>query len=177
MAIKSTYKPDLTIPAQVMKEVGLKERELIRKDSLRGIGQDGSGSKFGAYKSEAYKKYKQNWMRHFTTMNGEKRKHNKGTLLKGISSVISNETSFVNMTLTGKMAEGLHIESAKDNEVVMSYLPKDAGKILGNQALGRNVVGLNKNNIDIVGDMIFQEMSKNIDEWAREDINITVKVL
>lgn len=177
MAITSKYKPDINISAQLMKEIGLKEKEIIRRDSLKGISQDTTGSKFGAYKSASYKKYKAEWMRHRTTMNGPKRKHNKGTLLKGVSSVISNETAFVNMTLTGKMAEGLHIESVKENEVVMSYLSKDAGKIIGNQALGREVVGLNKDNIEIVGDMIFKEMSKNIDDWAREDINITIKVL
>jgi hypothetical protein len=177
MAITSKYKPDINISAQLMKEVGLKEKELIRRDSLKGISQDATGSKFGAYKSEQYKRYKAEWMRHRTTMKGQKRSHNKGTLLKGVSSVISNETAFVNMTLTGKMAEGLHIESVKENEVIMSYLPRDAGKIIGNQVLGRDVVGLNKANVEIVGDMIFQEMSKNIDDWCRSDINIIVNIL
>ena len=173
MAITSKYKPDLNIPAQKMKEIGLKEKELIRQDSLKGIGQDVMGSKWGNYRSPAYVKYKQNWMNRFTDRQG-----NKGTKLKAYrgQAVVSNDTSHVNMTLTGQMANGLHIESVKDNEVLMSYMPKDAGKIIGNAVLDREVVGLNKKNIGIIGDMIFQELSKNTDEWAREDIVINISI-
>ena len=165
----TTLTPNFNVPSSIMSKIGLKEKELIRKDSLEGIGQD--GRKWGIYLSQTYVKYKSNWMNRFTDKRG-----NKGTKLKTYQgqAIVSNQTSFVNMTLTGQMANGLHIESVKDNEVTMSYLPKDAGKIIGNEDLGRVVVGLNDKNQEIIKDEIIKYLNKNIDEWAREDIVINV---
>jgi hypothetical protein len=172
-----------------MRKIGLKEKELIEIDSLRGVGQDKAGSSMGQYKSEQYKKYKANYMNRFTNKAG-RQKTVKGQTIEGKyrittggklkayqgQPIASNETAFVNMTLTGQMAKGLHVKSSAENMVEMSYLAKDAGKIYGNSLLGRQVVGLNDKNIEAIKFLVMSELSKGIDEWAKEDVRITIKI-
>ena len=45
---------------------------------------------------------------------------------------------------------------------------------LGAEDLGRHILGLNRENQEIIEDMIAKILFKEIDIWAREDIVITV---
>ena len=174
MAIQSKYKPDINIPATEMRKLGLSQKRWIRADAEKGVSQGLVATRFGSYRSEAYKKYKANYMKRFTDRTG-----NKGTKLKSHQgqAVVSNETGFVNETLTGAMFRDMFIQEAIDNSVTISYAAKDAGKVLGAQDRNRILVDLNKDNRDKSVDEIFKIISKNIDDWAREDINITIKLL
>ena len=49
----------------------------------------------------------------------------------------------------------------------MSYLEKDAGKIKGNEALGRDVRTLNEKNLLKAVKEYEKEIDKNIRKWAR----------
>jgi hypothetical protein len=174
MAIQSKYKPDINIPALEMRKIGLLEKRWIKEDALKGISQGLVAQRFGNYTSEAYKKYKANYMKRFTDRTG-----NKGTKLKSHQgqAVVSNETAFVNETLTGAMFRDMFVQEAIDNSVTISYAAKDAGKVLGAQDRNRIIVDLNKDNRDKVVDEMFKVISKNIDDWSKEDINITIKLL
>ena len=173
MAIQSKYKPDINIPANEMRKLGLAEKRWIRDDALKGISQGLVATKFGSYTSEAYKKYKANYMKRFTDRTGA-----KGTKLKAYQgqAVVSNETGFVNETLTGAMFRDMFVEEAIDNSVTISYAAKDAGKVLGAQDRDRIIVDLNQANRDKAVDEIFKIVSKNVDDWAKEDISITIKI-
>ena len=154
-----------------MKELGKKAIELIKQDAKAGISQDKTGSSLGSYRSEKYKKYKANYMKRFTDRTGR-----KGTKLKQYSgqSVASNETGFVNETLTGQMFRGLHIDEAKENEVTIAYMPKDAGKVIGAKNLGRELVGLNDKNIEMLQEAILKELDKEIEKYCKEDVVINI---
>jgi len=178
--------PKIEVSAQQMGIIGDEIKKLIVKDAGFGLGQDGKN--FPSYRSDQYKKYKANYMKRFTTRhypNGTTSKFggippgtttNKGTNLRsvGSASVLDNTTSHVTMKLTGKLFGGLHIANKGINYVVMAYNQGDEMKIIGNEEYGRNIVGLHDTNIEKVGDMIFKILSKGIDDWAREDIVITV---
>ena len=161
--------PKIEVSAQKMKEIADRELQLVRKDAASGISQAPDGRKFRSYRSAQYVKYKSNYMRRFTNRTGA-----KGTLLKGHTSVVSNEIGFVNETLTGRMYNDMYISSAQVNSVMVNFHPKDGRKIIGAADLGREIVGLNDKNIDIVEEMIFNILSKQIDDYAREDVVITV---
>jgi hypothetical protein len=118
------------------------------RDWISGDGQEGilQGKKqTDTYKSEQYKKYKNNYMKRLT--DGKKLKAVKG------QSVKNNNTSRVTMTLTGQLFRGLRpknvVKSGKTIlGVLMSYLEKDSGKIEGNERYGRDVRNLNRKNLD-----------------------------
>jgi hypothetical protein len=194
MAIQTTasskYKPDINLPPDFMRDMGKLEIALIKADFDEGITQNETGKRTSPY-SLQYKKYKQNWMRRFTTRRyGAKTRvkgkvmtstkaytANQGTLLKGQSEVVNNKTNVKNYKLTGYLFNRLKIESVKQNEVVLTYDQLDVNKILGAEAHGDQIVGLNNDNQETIKEAIFQEMSKNIDDWCREDINLTVTIL
>ena len=165
--------PKIEVSAQQMKELGQEEIKLVRADANNGENQaDGSGfSNINSpYKSEQYVKYKNNWMRRFTDRTGA-----KGTLLKGHTSVVSNETSKKNYILTGRMYGDMYVSNPKVNEVTVNFHTKDARKIIGAMDKGHDdLVGLNQKNQNIILKMVTDVLFKGIDDWAREDIVITV---
>jgi|GEM_PF-2956404 len=176
------------------KKEGQKIRGWIISDAKNGIFQNGRGLK--SYISEQYKRYKENGMRRFTRggalkdfdpsfdypgkrLYGSKRGTKRGEKISGLKgvSVKSTNTSFVDMTLTGRLLEGLHVESANDSGVTMSYNEEDRGKIEGNRGLDREVVGLNEENIEKLRQDVIQEFQKNMSEVFSKDININVKLM
>ena len=110
-------------------------------------------------------------MNRFTDKGGK-----KGTKLKAYTgqSVVSNETGFVNETLTGAMFRNMFIADVKENEVTVSYASKDAGKVMGAEDRGRVVVGLNEENQEIIKDMVADYLFKKVDDWAKIPITMTV---
>ena len=163
--------PELKVPVSDMQKIARKEMQLIERDAKAGKTQELAGGRTSPYKSESYKKYKRNYMKRFTDRTGA-----KGTKLKAYAgqSIVSNETGIKNYTLTGQMFKGLHIQNPKVNEITVSYLSKDTGKILGAREANDTLVGLNNKNIEIIGGMIIKKYNKKLDKWAKKDLNLTI---
>ena len=171
MATTRATAPDIQIPATDMARIGKREMQLIEKDARVGKTQNLSGSKTSSYKSEQYKKYKSNYMKRFTNRTGS-----TGTKIKAYTgqAIVSNQTSFKNYVLTGKMFKGLFIQNSRVNEVTVSYMSKDSGKVMGASEAGDELVGLNNKNINVVKDMIIAKMNKEVKQWARKDLNLVI---
>ena len=196
--------PKIELTAQQMKELGDREIKLVKADASLGISQEYTGSDLGKYKGvfgtsySSYTDYKRNYMNRFTTRNfgaknkwiakgdagGWMKRRNaayvgvQGTKIKAYTgqSVISNEVGFVNLTLTGRMFSGMRVQNAKVNEVEVSFANIDREKVIGAEDLGRHIVGLNRENREIIEDMIAKILFKEVDTWAREDINIIINL-
>lgn len=93
-------------------------------------------------------------------------------------SITSNNTAFVDMTLTGKTLQGLAIKKADDKGVLVSYQPRDLWKIVGNQkpGLNRRLVGLNKKNQTELEKQIGQFIEKNIKQTFTGKVTIDIKI-
>ena len=167
--------PDIKVPAFEMQKIAKREMILIKNDALRGKSQSPNGSSLGNYRSRSYKKYKANLMRRFTdTKTGKKGDYIKGYGAESGNVAKNSNTAFVDETNTGAMFRDMFFENAKDNEVTVSYASKDAGKVLGAEALDRIIVGLNDANQEIIKDMIADYLFKKVDDWAKIPITMTV---
>lgn len=141
----------------------------IASDAKNGILQ--GQKQTDTYRSQQYKKYKSNYMNRIT--DGKKLKAVKG------QSVKNNDNSRVTMTLTGQLFRGLKPKSVVQSAkiiygVLMSYLPKDADKIDGNENLGRDIRNLRPENVEKVTKEYGKEAERRIKQWASK--KITVKV-
>lgn len=196
MAVKITLDKIFSRLQSKWKRIGQLAIQWIREDARDGMFQNGVGD---TYRSEQYKKYKRNDMRRYTTGAGQifsdksgyffgttyfrnkKAKTRKGKTYttgerlseyKGVS-ISSRETSFVNMILTGELFRGLKVRSIDNSGVTIGYESKDAGKILGNQKYGRQIVGLRDENIKKVKDELVKGLSEELKKELK-DININI---
>jgi hypothetical protein len=108
-----------------------------------------------------------------------KQKGSKGDRLKAYQGrqIVNDDVSKVNMELTGETfrnyMNGIKVYPDSTG-VAISYAPQDADKVLGNQALGRQIVGANQKNTEWIFDQIEEALMKPVsDEW-KKDINITI---
>lgn len=133
--------------------------------------------------SQAYKKYKMNYMKRFTTRKYKKGTKNiaagtttsQGTNLKAYEGVsLKSNSGTPNMLLTGQTIEGLEYERSTDTSLTMKYKDKDSKKIIYNEEMGRVITTLNEKNIDKTLKLIEDELAKNISEWYRGKIIINV---
>ena len=157
-------------------------KKWILQDMIKGVCQAYTGGT--GYLSATYLKYKANYMKRFTTRTYKKgTKHisagtttTAGTKLKAYEgiSIRSNNTSQVNMLLTGQTIEGLEYKSSTDTSLKMSYKDKDEKKIIGNEDLGRFITTLNEENQTKAVKMIEDELMKNIKNWERGRIRLVV---
>lgn len=157
------------IPKQFWQELAIAVKKMIRTDSVAGEVQEyvsqqrktSGGTK--AY-SKGYTKYKNNYMNRFTD----------GKKLKSVSgkSVVDNTTKSVNMRLTGKTIEGLHLEQVLINGIILSYMPADEDKIVYNEEMGRVITTLNQKNKDKVLDLYSAQLDKSLQSWCRDTITI-----
>jgi len=150
--------------------LGEKIKDWITEDAENGILQNG----IHRYLSKEYMKYKANYMNKFGM---GKNKIGKGKKLKAVKgqSVVSNRTSSVNMILTGRTFKGLHVATANQNSVTMSYRGKDEDKIIGNEENhDRVITTLNEKNTDKALELYSKEIDKNILAWAKKDIKIYI---
>lgn len=200
MAVKINLEKAIKNLSNTWKRVGQEVIKWIRKDAIDGVFQNGSSD---TYRSEQYKKYKRNDMRRYTTGEassstytfdkaGDYRRkglffgNKKANLRKGKNittgkrlegyqgvTITSRETSFVNMILTGQLFKGLRVKRYDGEGVEIGYDPKDRKKIEGNRVYGREVVGLNDENIAKVKEMLIKAMGDNL-KGEMEDININV---
>jgi len=95
---------------------------------------------------------------------------------KGVS-IVSRNTSFVDMTVTGQTLRGMKVAGLMPNGVTITFELKDAEKIVGNQrpGLNRRLVGLNKKNKDELGKMIRTAIDKNI-LGKRINVSYTIQI-
>jgi len=163
--------PKLEVSIVDMVKIAEKEKQLMEDDALAGRTQNKSGSNTSPYKSESYKKYKRNHMNRFTDRTGKK--GNKIAAYEG-QDVRYSQTGFKDYHLTGKLYVGLGYQNPKINEVTLSFLPKDKGKILGARAAKDELVGLNNKNVNIIKDMIVKKYNKELTKWAKDDLILTV---
>jgi len=147
----------------------------IRADARKGIYQTDEPVK--TTYSPQYAKLKANGMQEQTTNAKGKTKSEKVKSLKGVS-IVSRNTSFVDMTLTGDTLNSLEISAILPNGVQVAYKPRNIWKIVGNQrpGLNRRIVGLNKKNrealIKIVENQVSQAIKK--DFVGKTTININL---
>ncbi len=149
------------------KGIGVQAATLIKDDALNGIMQD--NQRDIPYKSKQYMDYKSRFMQGKKL--GRKIKPYNGV------SVINNDVSKVNMTLTGATFRNL-LQSPvafPDNTGVTINFNKDADKVGGNQDLGRDLVGLRPENQEIILDEIMKQIDENIKNNFEGTIEIYVK--
>lgn len=181
------------------KELGTYIAKWVREDMSKGVFQNGKSNL--RYLSRQYVNYKRNNMRRFTVGEGKiftdkagyffgktyftnkKAKFNKkkgfgtGKRLKAYygKSISSNETSFVNMELTGKLKKGLRPKKADKFSVTMGFDESDRGKIIGNQRYGRELIGLNDQNIYRVKLRIIRKLGLDLARaFANKKIEIKI---
>lgn len=155
----------LNIPYNKAKEIGQKTVQDIYEDFKAGLFQNGQSGL--QYISQQYKRYKANGMNRFVK---------KGRLKAYYGRTIeSTNTSYVDMTLTGRLKKGLHLKGFSKGSWLFSYRPEDAGKIEGNQKYGREVVGLNDKNKELFKSRLISTFDENI-RTQLKDIKIVVKL-
>jgi len=143
-------------------EIGGKIKFRIKDDARLGKFQN--NTKGHHYLSRQYMKYKSNNFRSLRNT-GQRLKAFKGR------SIESNNTAYVDMIATGDTLNGLRPIAADKTSVTMSYLSKDSMKIIGNRKLGRDLVGLSKENIKWVKEKILEQIRKNL-----RDINFNGQI-
>ena len=141
------------------RELGGKIKFWVKGDALIGLMQNNTQGH--SYKSAQYVKYKANEMRKFGR---GKKKTGAGERLKAYKAVPIESTSVnpVNMILSGQTLNGLRPTESNDTSVLMSYAPKDAGKIIGNKARNYDLVGLNNKNRELVRQEMIKEYKDNL---------------
>lgn len=93
-------------------------------------------------------------------------------------SITSDNTSFVDMTLTGQTLRDLKIKKADDKGVTVGFEPRDIWKIVGNQkpGLNRRLVGLNQKNQDELQTKISKYIETNIKQAFTGKVTINIKL-
>ena len=154
----------------------------ILKDMISGKVQAITKAAGSAY-SSGYRKYKMNYMKRFTTRTYKKGTKNipagtttaAGTNLKAYEGQsIRDNSATPNMRLTGQTIDGLEYEKSTPVSLTMSYKEKDEHKIINNELLGRSITTLNEANQNKVVKQIEDELVKNISDWYRDKIIITI---
>ena len=77
--------------------------------------------------------------------------------------------------LTGDLFDGLTSSAQADKDNLggsIGYSPADAGKVLGAEARGRNILGVSKENAD----WIFKRILSQVDENIRKDFAKTITI-
>jgi hypothetical protein len=179
---------------QEWNEVGTYANSLIQNDMAEGIFQTPGGSSNKPTYNPQYAKYKANEMRRFgrtkiKTNSGieykgrvkagtnKKTGATTGQRLKGYygQPIESTNTSFVDMTVTGRLKKSLRVRSRTSNSVTSGYDPENSMKILGNQEkYGRIIVGLNDKNIELVKNRILMILKRKLQDLPKQ-INVNIK--
>lgn len=177
------------LPNDFWTKLGQDQALLIYQDALKGTMQNGtSGHRY----SLDYAKRKANYMRRFTKgeplyhsiktrkglyfKNPKTSKGKRPNLLTG-TQIVNNKVAFVNMELTGQTFRNL-IKSPQalgDGEgIKISYDGIDAGKVLGNQDRGYDILGMRKENQDFTFKRILDEFDEKLRKEWEDNITITI---
>ena len=153
-------------------QTGEKFVDWIMADALKGIFQNNTSGY--QYASDSYKRLKARYMERTKDSKGG----NKGTKVKSYfaTSVISNETAFVNMVVSGRTINSLRPIHSDDTSVTVSYATDKivTDRIIYNTPRGYDIVGLNTKNREIVRNRIIDEYKKRQIEFIPKNIVITV---
>lgn len=161
------------------KQLAQSIKKWIWADMLKGEVQSYIGGR-AKYYSAQYKKYKTNEMKRFTDGKrlGSPRQLKDGTVKNYKNNALigknTNTSSTPNMLLTGETIKGLDYLSSDSRNMIMSYKEKDAGKIKGNEDLGRDIRTLNEANMTKLKAAFEKEIDKNIRNWCKKTLIITV---
>lgn len=183
------------LPPKLFKFLAKWTADKIKEDALKGIFQnDVQNSQL----SEKYKRQKGNFMKRFTKggklkdfdpsqdfrgkrLYGKKTKTNKGrniSSLRGVS-ILSNETRFSNMYLTGQTLNSIKYqpitESGYNTGFILWFEPRDTPKILGNRdKYGRDLVNIREKNLEFIQKEIEKELDHSIDKFTKESLTINI---
>ena len=138
----------------------------VYKDGEKGLMQNNTQKH---PLSQKYREYKNKDMRR---LDG-KRLRNKKYPLEG-RSLHTIGKPHVTMILTGDTIGGLHGEKATKNGITMSFMPKDAPKVIGNKQRGYDIVGLNDKNIRLIKAEMIKQFNKNKVKYLKKNIVISV---
>jgi hypothetical protein len=197
--------PDLKsiiqLSTQQCKKIGSVVKTVMTEDALDGKLQ-GDPQKQN-YKSEQYKRYKANGMRRFTfdveknptgknifqkldrgeAIRGSKLKKSGSRFtsgnarLKGYSGTSLNiNVSSVNMILTQKTINSLHMSASDKSGITMSYGAFAAKLIEGNERHGYNIRTLSRENRELVKDAFVESFADNVKEIIKGKIDIRVSI-
>ena len=176
---KLNIKQIIVFKTPFWKKLAQSIKKWILKDMLSGTVQRYTTAKAKTY-SKQYKTYKTNDMRRFSD---NKRLGSPRTLKSGITKNYKNnglqgksvtQSQTPNMYLTGETINGLDYQNSNNTQMIMSYKPKDAMKILGNEEYGRDIRTLNEANMQKLQKAFLDGLDKNIREWAKKKVVITV---
>ncbi len=152
----------IKFPVAFWKGLGSWIVNTIRKEAGQGIFQTDEAHK-KTY-SKAYAELKENDFRPkqinaSKSGNTSNKKADRLKQYQGVS-IASRNTSFVDMTATGRTMRGLAVKEAFSEGVTVAFKPEDAMKIIGNQrpGLNRRLVGLHKRNREKVRDMVITQI-------------------
>jgi hypothetical protein len=92
--------------------------------------------------------------------------------------VKNSDVSKVNMELTGDTLQSFKQVEATNNSITMSFDRTHADKIIGNAStkLGRQLVGLNDKNIEVIKKILIKGLKENLSGMTNEEVNILVKL-
>lgn len=133
----------------------------IRSDAQQGIFQTDEAVK--TTYSKQYAELKANRMQTQGKDAKGKSKPEKVKSLKGVS-IVSTNTSFVDMTLTGQTLRGLKVTETMPDGVQVAFNIRDLWKIVGNQkpGLNRRLVGLNNKNMKRLQELFINEVATQV---------------
>ena len=140
--------------------------------------------KFAAL-SDQYAKYKANDMRTFTDREyldprlGSRPAGSRLVGYKGVS--IASKKPVANMTLTGEMLDNLDLKSADAVSAVIGWDGQYAQQVQYlHDTKNYQIVGLSGGKVladdeeKLLADLVAEEYGKNIDDWAKQNIVITL---
>lgn len=130
------------------------------------------------YKSALYVAMKSRGMKRLTTKKGNKTKN--GKKIDAYAGQSTNTfTESVNMTLTGRLWAGFQPKRSTHNSFELEFNPIDGEKIVGNANIDpiRDIVTLSEENKNFIIDEYAGQIEKNIADFCRSDIILTVSKL
>jgi hypothetical protein len=150
------------LPPAFWKDLGQKVVQWIREDASKGHFQNDTSDH---YRSLSYKNYKKNDMR---------KKDGKRLNKYYATSITSNETSFVNLTLTGALLKGLKVITQNAYSVTLGWISsrETIGKLLGAERYKRELRGLNEKNIIKAKELLAKQFNENVSKLSNININI-----
>jgi hypothetical protein len=188
---------------EIWNQVGRKIVYLVRDDARNGIFQNADGKPTKGTYNKQYAELKANRFKRktFEQGRGKNRKRivgtklgknkrdegfvytNKNKMLKSKTygsgwRVKNSDVSKVNMELTGDTLQSFKQVEATNNSITMSFDRTHADKIIGNAStkLGRQLVGLNDKNIEVIKKILIKGLKENLSGMTNEEVNILVKL-
>ena len=92
--------------------------------------------------------------------------------------VKNSDVSKVNMELTGATLDSFKAIEPSNNSITMTFGADHEMKIIGNAnaPLGRQLVGLNDKNIEVIKKILIKGLKENLSGMTNEEVNILVKL-